>query len=101
MFASLQSKYGQKFLLENNLNTSNFDSIILIDEKKIYQKSDAALHIAKKLDLPFNLFATFLVLPKFLRDFGYNLVAKNRYRLFGKQESCWIPTKELQTKFLS
>ena len=101
MFASLQSKYGQKFLIENKLNASNFDSIFLIDGKDFYQKSDAALRIAKKLNSPVNLLAVFLIFPKFLRDFGYNLVAKNRYRFFGKQKNCWIPSKELQNKFLS
>ena len=51
--------------------------------------------------VPVNLLAVFLIFPKFLRDFGYNLVAKNRYRFFGKQKNCWIPSKELQNKFLS
>jgi predicted DCC family thiol-disulfide oxidoreductase YuxK len=101
MFASLQSKYGQKFLSENKLNTSNFDSIILCIDNQYYQKSDAALLIAKKLNFPINLIAVFYIIPKKVRDLAYTYIAKNRYKWFGKQESCWIPTKELQSKFLS
>lgn len=101
LFSSLQSDFGQKILKENNLNEENFDSIILIDEDKIYQKSDAALRIAKELQSPIKYFNLFLILPQFLRDFGYDLIAKNRYKFFGKQESCWIPTKELKNKFLN
>lgn len=101
MFASLQSNYGQKFLLENNLNTSNFDSIILIDENKMYQKSDAAIRIAKQLKIPYNLISVSRIIPKKIRDYIYTYIAKNRYKWFGKHESCWVPTKELQAKFLS
>ncbi|RLZ07545.1 thiol-disulfide oxidoreductase DCC family protein [Faecalibacter macacae] len=101
LFSSLQSDFGQKILKENNLNEENFDSIILIDEDKIYQKSDAALRIAKELQSPIKYFNLFLILPQFLRDFGYDLIAKNRYKFFGKQESCWIPTEELKNKFLN
>lgn len=101
LFSSLQSDFGQKILKENNLNEKNFDSIILIDEDKIYQKSDAALRIAKELQSPIKYFNLFLILPQFLRDFGYDLIAKNRYKFFGKQESCWLPTEELKNKFLN
>lgn len=100
LFSSLQSNFGQEILTRNNLNKNNFDSIILIDGDKIYQKSDAALRIAKEIKAPWSLFNHLLFLPKFLRDFGYDLIAKNRYKLFGKQESCWIPTSDLKSKFL-
>jgi len=101
LFSSLQSDFGQKFLKENSLKLDNFDSIILIDEDKIFHKSDAALRIAKKLKAPVNFLYIFMIFPQFLRDFGYDLIAKNRYRFFGKQESCWIPTEELKSKFLN
>ena len=100
MFASLQSDFGQEVLKKHHLNTTDFDSIILLDQQKIYEKSSAALRIAKELKFPWNLLAIFLILPKFLRDIGYNYVAKNRYNWFGKQESCWLPTPELRSKFL-
>ncbi|MBF0598081.1 thiol-disulfide oxidoreductase DCC family protein [Faecalibacter rhinopitheci] len=99
-FSSLQSNFGQKFLEENNLKTENFDSIILLENNEIYQKSDAAIKIASHLDSPYNYLKLFSILPKFIRDFFYSIVAKNRYRIFGKKESCWIPTAELRSKFL-
>lgn len=100
LFASLQSDFGQNILTKHELNTSNFDSIILVDKDRIYQKSSAALRIAKELKFPWSLLTIFLILPAFIRDFGYNYVAKNRYNWFGKQESCWMPTPELRSKFL-
>lgn len=98
-FASLQSKFGQKFLQENNFDTSNFDSILLIQDNQIYQKSDAALRIAKGLNFPINSLSIFLIIPKPIRNYCYDIIAKNRYNWFGKQDNCWIPTKELKERF--
>ena len=100
MFASLQSNFGQKFLIENNLNTTNFDSIILIDQEQIYQKSNAAIRIAKQLKFPYNLISVFIVIPTKARDYCYSIIAKNRYKWFGKQDSCWLATPDLKSKFL-
>lgn len=99
-FASLQSNFGQTFLKENKLNQTNFDSIIYIEDDKYYTKSSAALKIAKHLDKNISWLNYFSVVPKPIRDFFYNIIAKNRYKFFGKQESCWLPTKELKAKFL-
>lgn len=101
LFASLQSEFGQTFLKNHHLNETDFDSIILVEGNKYYMKSDAALRICKKLNFPLKTLTGFLILPKKLRDFGYDLIAKNRYKWFGKQESCWLPTQELKNKFLS
>lgn len=99
-FASLQSEFGQNFLKENALSTSNFDSIIFISEESYYQKSDAALRIAEQLKFPINSLVFLKFIPKKIRDFSYYLIAKNRYKWFGKNETCFIPTKELNQKFL-
>lgn len=99
-FASLQSNFGQTFLKENKLNQTTFDSIIYIEDDKYYTKSSAALKIAKHLDKNISWLNYFSVVPKPIRDFFYNIIAKNRYKFFGKQESCWLPTKELKAKFL-
>jgi predicted DCC family thiol-disulfide oxidoreductase YuxK len=63
-------------------------------------RTDAALRIAKGLGLPWSLFAAFLVVPAFLRDPLYRLIARYRYRWFGKRETCMVPTKELRARFL-
>ncbi|MFV0305185.1 MAG: thiol-disulfide oxidoreductase DCC family protein [Moheibacter sp.] len=99
-FSSLQSEFGQQFLKTNKLPQSEFDSIILLDNTKYYTKSDAALHIGKELKGIYKISKLVLILPKFIRDFAYDIIAKNRYKWFGKKESCWLPTPELQEKFL-
>jgi len=101
LFASLQSEFGQTFLKNHHLNETDFDSIILVEGNKYYMKSDAALRICEKLNFPLKTLTGFLILPKKLRDLGYDLIAKNRYKWFGKQESCWLPTQKLKSKFLS
>jgi len=100
-YASLQSEIGQKLITERGIDISKIDSILLIDPAKtFYHKSTAALQIAKQLSNPYPLFYLFLVIPKFLRDWVYDIVAKNRYRWFGKKETCMIPTPELKTLFI-
>lgn len=99
-FASLQSGFGQRFLNENQLNSEEFDSIILIDGNQFYTLSDAALRIGKELKGIYKISSFLLWIPKFIRDGVYRIISKNRYRWFGKQNSCWIPTKELQDKFI-
>lgn len=100
LFASLQSDFGQKFLKENNLDAENFESMIYIEDEKIYTKSSAPLKISKHLDGIISILSIFIVVPKPIRDFVYNFIAKNRYNWFGKNDSCWIPTKELNARFL-
>ncbi|MDD3772464.1 MAG: thiol-disulfide oxidoreductase DCC family protein [Weeksellaceae bacterium] len=99
-FASLQSDFGQKFLQKNQLNSTEFKSLILIDENHCYFKSDAALRIGKELKGIYKISSFLLWIPKFIRDFGYDFIAKNRYKWFGKSESCWLPTPELKQKFI-
>ena len=99
-FASLQSDFGQNFLKENNLDASKFDSVVFIEDDKFYTKSSAALKISKYLDGITSWLTIFMIVPKPLRDIVYSFIAKNRYRWFGKNESCWLPTKELKAKFI-
>ncbi|MDY8135794.1 thiol-disulfide oxidoreductase DCC family protein [Aquimarina sp. 2201CG5-10] len=100
-YASLQSKIGKQLIAEGNIDTSRLDSILLITPKKGYfHKSTAALHIARQLSGGYPLLFVFLVLPKFIRDRIYDTIAKNRYKWFGKKESCMIPTPELKNLFI-
>ncbi|RKR13159.1 putative DCC family thiol-disulfide oxidoreductase YuxK [Maribacter vaceletii] len=101
LFTPLQSKAGKKLLEERKIDTKNMDSILLIDPNVAYYiKSDAALEIVKNLSTPWRFIRIFKVLPIGFRDFVYDFIAKNRYRWFGKEEQCMIPTPELKTKFL-
>lgn len=99
-FASLQSEAGQALLRKHRLSTTNFDTFILLEEGKIFTRSSAALRIARKLNGFWPLLYMFMVIPKFIRDFFYNLVSRNRYRWFGQQEACMLPTPELKSRFL-
>ena len=98
-FASLQSDIGQHILTENSRSVSDFDTVLLIREGKVYEKSTAALEIARYLRGWTWLYA-FRFIPRFIRDSVYNLIAKNRYRIFGKSESCRIPTPEERSLFI-
>ena len=77
----------KKFGIEHMTN----ETIVLIEDGKVYSKSTAGLRIIKKLGFPWNLLWVFIVLPRFIRDPVYNLFARNRFRWFGKRESCFIP----------
>ena len=99
-FASLQSDFGQDFLKKNKLEATQFDSIVFIEDDQFYTKSSAALKIAKYLDGITSWLTIFMIVPKPLRDIVYSFIAKSRYRWFGKNESCWLPTKELKAKFI-
>ena len=99
-FASLQSETGSELMKKHNLTSKDIDSVILIDADRAYIKSDAALRIAAELGGIYKLISYLRFIPKFIRDFFYDIIAKNRYRWFGKKDSCRIPTPELKSKFL-
>jgi len=99
-FASLQSAYAKKKLDGIGINKTNFDTVVFLSEGRIYTKSTAALKIAKHLGNGWALTYPLIFLPQFLRDSLYNLIARNRYKWFGKQESCMLPSPELKNRFL-
>jgi predicted DCC family thiol-disulfide oxidoreductase YuxK len=98
-FASLQSSFGESILKQYNLPADTFNSFILLDDNKIYTRSTAALLVAKKLSGIIKLLYGFIAVPKFIRDLVYNIIAKNRYKWFGKKEACRVPTQELKSLF--
>lgn len=100
LFASLQSDFGQSILKENNLPLDVFDSLLLLDKGKLFQKSTAGLRLYNKLPWYWKWTQLFWIFPRFIRDAGYDLVAKNRYKWFGKKEKCMVPTPELRDRFL-
>jgi predicted DCC family thiol-disulfide oxidoreductase YuxK len=99
-FASLQSDAGQQLLKQYNLPADNFNSFVLIQNGKAYTRSTAALRVAKQLKGIVKLLYGFIIVPAFLRDAVYNGIANNRYKWFGKRESCMIPSPDLQSRFL-
>ena len=99
-FAALQSEAGKKIMADHGIVMPDPDTFIFIENGKIYNRSSAALHIAKHMDGLWKLFFAFIIVPPFLRDLFYRLIAKNRYKWWGVRESCMIPTPEVRKKFL-
>ena len=79
---------------------SDPDSVIVITAGRVLERSDAALAVAAALPFPWPLLGAFRVLPRPARDAVYRIVARNRYRWFGKRESCMVPTPELRARFV-
>ncbi|WP_282167348.1 thiol-disulfide oxidoreductase DCC family protein [Shewanella japonica] len=100
LFTPMQSQTAQSLIAKHQLEGVSNDSFILIKGDKFFLRSDAALEITKDISGFWYLCRGFSVLPKIIRDYAYRLVAKNRYRLFGKKQACMVPTAALQHKFL-
>jgi predicted DCC family thiol-disulfide oxidoreductase YuxK len=99
-FASLQSETAEKLLRSLRLRSEQIDSIVLIRQGRVYLESDAVIGIAKELSNGWKVLSWLRILPKVFRDMLYRLIARNRYRLFGKKDACMIPSPELRSKFL-
>jgi len=99
-FASLQSPLGEELLARFKIDRNLTDSVILVEGDRWYAESDAALRVARGMKGAWKALTVFRVIPRPLRDAAYRLIARNRYRWFGKQESCWLPTPELRGRFL-
>ena len=99
-FASLQSDEGRRRLAEHGLNAESLNSVVLIEDGKVFRRSTAALRIARHLSGAWPLAAVFWIVPRPLRDLVYDFVARNRYRWFGKTEACMVPRPEWRARFL-
>lgn len=99
-FASLQSEAGQKLLREHGLPTQRFETFVLIEDGKVYTRSTAALRTIRQLRWPWRLLYGLIIVPRRVRDAIYDLIARSRYRLFGKRATCMVPTPELRSRFL-
>ena len=92
-FLSVQNKKVNELKKIHSICTENISSIYIIDNNEIKSKSRAVLKIVSMLKFPYNLLVIFYVIPNFIRDIIYDLVAKNRYRIFGKVDECSIVKK--------
>jgi predicted DCC family thiol-disulfide oxidoreductase YuxK len=99
-YAALQSDSGTSYLKKFEMPSDVFNSIVLVEGEKYYTRSTAALRIAKKMDGLWPLLYVFIIIPPFIRNAVYDFIAKNRYKWFGKEEFCRIPTPELKSLFL-
>jgi predicted DCC family thiol-disulfide oxidoreductase YuxK len=99
-FAPLQSEFAQRLLERFRLPADDFDTMILVEHDRAYARSSAALRIAWQLGGGWALLAILFAIPPFLRDGAYNVLAGNRYRWFGRTDSCRVPTPELRDRFV-
>ncbi len=99
-FAPLQSEEGRRLLALHAFREADLSSVVLIKGERIYTRSTAALHIARELNSAWFLLYAFIIIPQKLRDAIYNFIAAHRYRWFGKEDSCRVPTPELRQRFL-
>ena len=99
-FAAQQASAGEKIKKQYHI-TDNHQSVIIIKNELVYLKSDAIIEIGKLLTGWPRILVVGVILPAFFRNWLYDLIAKNRYRFFGKREICFVPSKELEHKFVS
>lgn len=99
-FSPLQSPEGLSLLQRRNYSADGINSIVFIEGNRYYLKSSAVLHILKALGGGWSIMYGLIIIPYFIRDFFYDLIAKNRYRIFGISEKCMIPTAEIEDRFL-
>ena len=98
-FASLQSDAGKALLKQHHV-PENIDSFVYLDQDQYYTKSTAALRVCKNLKGLWKLSYALLIVPRPIRDVVYGVIARNRYRWFGKKESCMIPSPEIRSRFI-
>ena len=100
-FSNLDSSFSKKVIKENKVESLEGKTIILYHNNKIIIKSNAAIKIAYLLGGFFKIFIIFKILPNFIRDGIYDVISRNRYRWFGKSDSCYIPKKEILDRFIN
>jgi predicted DCC family thiol-disulfide oxidoreductase YuxK len=98
-FSALQSDFAVKNLPEEY--TKDLKSVVYMNDGKVYVKSKAVINILSEIGGPWRIFSSAKILPYSLLNTAYDLVATNRYRVFGKKETCRIPTQEERSKFIS
>jgi len=99
-FAPIQSAAANNLIARLELSGVKLDSIILVENSKFYIKSTAALRICRELGALWPLLYIFILVPRPIRDYFYDIVAKNRYGWFGKRERCMVPNIDIESRFL-
>lgn len=97
---SVQSPEGQDILKHFDMPTDYFDTMLYVEGSRCYEKSDAFFNVIYKLGIPWRLLYIFKIIPKTARNWLYDRIALNRYSLFGKHDTCLMPTKENEQRFV-
>ena len=99
-FAALQSETGRRLLARHGLPADALDTFVLVEGARCFTRSDAAIQLARRLEGAGRWLRLLAVVPRPVRDWAYGIVVRNRYRWFGRSESCMVPTPELAQRFL-
>ncbi len=99
-FAPLQSDAAASLIPSSPDRPALPDSVVLVEDGRLYVRSTAALRIARRLRFPWPLFWVFMIVPRPIRDFAYDVIAHHRYQWFGKRTACMVPTKDIRDRFL-
>jgi predicted DCC family thiol-disulfide oxidoreductase YuxK len=99
-FASLQSTIGRTLLEEYGLPPDALDTFVVVEGSRCFTRSDAALRVAQHLSGGWALLRGLSLIPKPMRDWGYTVIARNRYRWFGTHETCIVPSRDILDRFL-
>ena len=99
-FLAAQSDLGRALFEHYGLDAETFETFLVLCDGEPYLRSSAALKIASLLGFPWSMFSVFRIVPRPVRDWMYDLVARNRYRLFGKRAQCYLPSPEDAERFL-
>jgi predicted DCC family thiol-disulfide oxidoreductase YuxK len=99
-FATLQSEAAARLIASTGVREPLPDSMVLVEDGRVWTRSAAALRVARRLRFPWSAAYAMMVIPRPLRDWVYNLVARNRYGWFGRREACMVPTPALRARFL-
>ena len=99
-FAPLQSAEAARLLAERGYRGAELSSVLLVEGGRVHSRSTAALRVARRLGGGWPLLSAFMIVPRFIRDGVYDWIGRNRYRWFGRQEACRIPTPELASRFV-
>jgi predicted DCC family thiol-disulfide oxidoreductase YuxK len=96
----LQSTSATRLLARLRVPDPLPDSIVLVEDDRVFTRSTAALRIGRRLTFPWPLTAILLMLPRPLRDWLYDVVSRHRYRWFGRRDACMVPTDDVRSRFL-
>jgi len=99
-FASIQGEQGKRLLRDAGLRIEGLETLLLVDGESVYRHTDAILRVLKIMGMPWRLSAIARIVPASLRDRMYRFAARNRYRFFGRRETCYLPKPEEAWRFL-
>ena len=99
-FAPVQSIPGQLLLKKYSVDPTVIDSVVYLSGEKVFLKSTAVLRILKDIGGGWKILYAFIIIPEFIRDYFYDLIAKSRYRIFGRRDSCMVPSDDINRRFL-